>query len=383
MAKSRGKGDGSIYPRCERKGAGHDEGDHRRCRVTAWVAQVELPRTADGRRRYARRVRPTRAEARSALREMQGDSEAGVVVDRTATVATWLEHWLSDVAPLTVTSGTVEAYRKVARNWITPYIGTVRLGDLRASHIASMLTALEADGRSPRTRQYALVVLRRALRHAEKTRVLPRNEASLVDGPKVSRRASDALTADEARKVLAAAKGERFEVVAVLAIKLGMRQGELLALRWDAVDLDAGVLRVDKGKTESSERTVPLANGTVDTLRAQKRRQAEDRLAAGPLWRHKGHVVTWEDGRPLSQRACLSWWHRLTERALGERRRFHASRHTCATLLLDSGVPLDTVSAILGHANLGITSSIYARPSADLRRRALEGLGDILASQDG
>jgi integrase len=123
-------------------------------------------------------------------------------------------------------------------------------------------------------------------------------------------------------------------------------------------------------------------NGTVEVLRAQRRRQTEERLAAGPLWRDSGHVVTWQDGRPVSSTACLDWWHAVTERALGERRRFHSSRHTAATLLLDNGVPLDVVSAVLGHANLGITSAIYARPTADLKRKALEGLGDILASED-
>jgi integrase len=383
--RTRGKGEGAVYPQCARKGPHHDEGNHRGCKVASWTAQIELPRSAMGKRRYARARRATKADALEALRELQEHARTGVVVDRSSTVASFIERWLVDVVPLSVTPGTVEAYAKVARNWITPYIGAVKLGDLTAGQIAGMLTRLEADGRSPRSRQYALTVLRRALRWAEQTRIVARNEASLVDGPKVPGRARDALTADEAKRVLDAAKGDRWEALATLALKLGLREGELLALRWDDVNLDPKrpEVTVVKGKTDASARTIPLVNGCAEVLRAHRQRQREERAAAGGLWRlrHQGNVFCWGDGRPLSRRSCLTWWHRLTAEALGERRRFHASRHTCAVLLLDAGVPLEIVSAVLGHANLAITSDLYARPTQDLKRRALVKLDDFLAEQ--
>jgi integrase len=142
------------------------------------------------------------------------------------------------------------------------------------------------------------------------------------------------------------------------------------------VDHGTGELIVTKGKTTAAARTVPLVAGTADALRERRRTQAAEQLAAGPLWRDTGHVFTREDGRPLDPRVALKWWHGVTERALGKRRRFHASRHTCAVLLLDQGVALEVVSAVLGHSNLSVTADVYARVTQDAKRRALTRLDD-------
>jgi integrase len=356
MATTRDKGDGSVYIR----------GDGR------WIAQVELPRGANNKRRYRRKVVANKSEGKATLRQW---AKSGQAPSGTGTVAEYLHKWLTDVAPTgKANPETIRSYRKVARLWIEPYIGQIKLAKLSADDVAGMLTALERDGRSARSRKYALTVLRRALGWAERTDQIVRNPARLVDGPAISQRASDALTADEARRVLETAKGERWEALAVLALKLGLRQGELLQLRWD--DIEDDTLTVRKAKSEAGERTIPLVNGTAEVLRQHRQRQE-----VTPL--HGGYVFAWQDGRPLSRRAAITWWHKLTIEALGRRVRFHASRHTCATLLLDNGVPLDTVSAVLGHANLAITSSIYARPTADLKRRALMRLDDVLSTEGG
>lgn len=113
--------------------------------------------------------------------------------------------------------------------------------------------------------------------------------------------------------------------------------------------------------------------------REHRRRQAAEQLAAGPLWQDNGHVFTNDDGRPLHPRVALTWWHRLTTDAGMGRRRFHAARHTTAVLLLDQGVPLEVVSAVLGHASLSITADIYARVTADAKRRALAKLDEAQA----
>lgn len=419
MARTaRGKGEGSVYQR----------GDGR------WVAQVEAGRLPSGKRRFARGVRPTKREALTALRDLQREAEMGVRPDRNQTVGQYLTWWATTVLPGTVKQSTQDDYQYVIRRYIVPFVGAIRLAKLSPQDVLTMLRALEDDGKSARTRQYARAVLRRALRWAEQNGLVIRNVAALVDGPKKGgTKLDDALDAAGAEAVIAAAAPHRLGALAVLALRLGLRKGELLALRWSDVDLDAGRLTVsatlkrmgwrhgcddpaacagphhrqgcparcethkrcpracvagctghaehcpqrqggglslDTAKSAASARTIPLVAGTVEALREHRKRQAAEQLAAR-MWEDSGYVFTSEIGSPLDGRNVSRVWHGWCEAAGIGGRRFHASRHTAATLLLDRGVPLEVVSAVLGHAGLAITADVYASVSEDSKRRAL------------
>jgi integrase len=357
---ARGHGEGSIYQR------GSDG---------RWVAQIEAGRAESGRRRYARSVRRTRKEAQAALKDLQRAADAGLTPGQSSTVETFLAWWV-DNALGDVTEATKARYRRTVNDWITPHIGKRRLNKLSPADVQTMLARLEEQGLSPKSRQLARDVLSRALRWAEQANVVGRNVARIVQGPKSTRMISDALTADEAKAVLAKAEGDRLEALAVVALRLGLRRGEALGLRWVDVDLGQNELTVNKGKTRAAARTVPLVAGSAAALREHRLRQVKERVAAGPLWRDSGYVFTNKHGGPLHSRVALAWWHQLTEGAGVGRRRFHAARHTTAVLLLDQGVPLEVVSAVLGHSNLSITADVYARVTQDAKRRALAKLDD-------
>jgi integrase len=345
----RGHGEGSVYKSGDR-----------------WVAQIEAGRHPDtGRRRYARAARRTKPEALRALDELRRQVTAGVALDRTLTVGAYLDRWVDEVLPYSgVAQSTVDKYRWVVDHWLKPHIGTVRLDKLTPAHVQTMLRQLDKAGKSARTRAQARTVLRKALAHAQRTELVHRNAAALAAAPRLTRGTSDALTADEAAKVLAAATGHRLEHLAVLALRLGMRRGELLALDWSDVDFKVGELTVRAGKTADAARTLPLVAGTADVLRPRR--------GVGP-------VFTTGAGNRLGGRQALDIWHGWTKAAGLGVRRFHASRHTAATLMLERGVPLEVVSAILGHASLAITSDIYARVGADAKRRGLAALDEALA----
>jgi integrase len=319
-------------------------------------------------------VRRTRKDAQAALKELIRAADAGLAPGQASTVETYMAWWLDDVVKGTVTPGTIERYDQAIRLWIVPHLGKIRLNKLTPAHVQAMLRRLEERGLSAASRNLARSVLVRALRWAEQTNIIGRNPARIVQGPKATRRISDALTADEALAVLAQARGDRFEALAVVLLRLGLRRGEALGLQWVDVDIDGAELTVASGKTAAAARTIPLVAGTAAALREHRRRQLEERVAAGPLWQDTGHVFTREDGRPVDPRVALGWWHRLTKAALGQRYRLHAARHTTAVLLLDQGVALETVSAVLGHSNLSITADVYARVTTDAKRRALAKL---------
>lgn len=374
---------------------GRGEGGIRKRTDGRWEASIDLG-WVDGKRRRKFIYGRTRAEVATKLRQaQQGVDHGQVPADGRLTTGAFLESWLRDVLPGSVKASTVTNYRDVCTHYVIPHVGRVPLAKLGPEHVQAMLRTLEDQGLSARTRRLARAVLRRALGQAERWGKVTRNAAAQVDCPRgADTGTDDALDAAGAKAVLAAARGERLEALFVLALSLGLRRGELLGLRWEDVDVDAGELAVahtlsyrpgsglvlEEPKTEAGRRTIPLVGDTATALREHRRRQAAERLAAGPDWVDAGYVFTTEVGGPLDPRNVLRAWHRLTERAGVGRRRLHAARHTCATLLLAQGVPLEVVSAVLGHASLAITADVYARVRMDAKRKGLGALADALTA---
>ena len=226
--------------------------------------------------------------------------------------------------------------------------------------------------------------------------MVARNVAALVDPPKQDgHRTEDTMSKDEVAKVLAQAAGDKDRgALAVVLLTLGLRQGEALALRWSDVDLDAGELTVrhtikfpvgggyelTAPKTEESARTIPLPKRTVAALRKHRTAQTTKRIKSR-VWRDLDFVFATPLGTPFHSRNALRWWHTLLDDAGVGKRRMHASRHTTATLLLEDGVPLEVVSAVLGHSSLAITADIYAKVGRDSMRRALATFDDMTDAQ--
>ena len=217
--------------------------------------------------------------------------------------------------------------------------------------------------------------------------MVSRNAAALVDAPKLPpAKTDDALTLTDARAILRAARGDRLEALVTMALSIGLRKGELLALRWESVDLDearlsvvatidrvtGGGLVIGTPKTARSRRTIPLPVVCVDALRDHRCHQLAERLAAGPLWHDDGFVFATPIGTPLDGRNVTRWFHDLCVRAGVERRRFHALRHSAATLMLAQGVPLEVISRTLGHAGYAITADVYAHVETSLLQAGAE-----------
>jgi integrase len=179
--------------------------------------------------------------------------------------------------------------------------------------------------------------------------------------------------------VLRAARDDRLEALAVLVLSVGLRQGEALRLRWDDIDLRAATLAIRQAKTEAGIRTIPLPRFVVSALKTDRTRQREERMASR-AWIDPELVFTTTVGTQLDRRNVLRWWHDLTVRAGVGRRRFHATRHTAATLMLNNGVPLEVVSKILGHAGLAITADVYAKVRPELQRTAADAMEPVLGS---
>lgn len=358
-----------------------------------WEAAAYVP-IADGTRRRVRQYARTKAEASQKLRELLRNVDLGIpVATRSWRLDEYMTHWLEHTVKPDRRPKTYQGYESMVRLHITPALGKKRLGALTASEVRAFLSTMTASGKfSPRMVQLAHAVLRNALEQAVREEVIPRNVAKLVRPPAPRYRIGRGLSAEQARKLLEAARDDRFSALYVLALYVGLRRGELLGLRWQDVDLDRGTLEVVQTlqridgelrfvppKTERSVRTVPLPGVCIRALREHRARQAEERLAAGAGWTDSGLVFATRHGTPVEPDNLRRSWHPL-RKAIGQPDlRFHDLRHTCVTLLLELGAPPHVVREIVGHSDIQVTMTIYAHASLDEKRRALSALDERLA----
>jgi integrase len=333
--------------------------------------------TVGGKR--VQRVASTPAEAVEIRNRLLADDVDGLAPsDGTETVADFFERWLTDTLPRSVAPSTMRNYRDVVNAYVIPHLGRVQLAKLTPAHVDRMMRRLEEEGRSPRTVALARTVLRRGLGVAVRQRAIRTNVVMLTDAPKgTPPRIDDAMTAEEVGRVLAAARGDRLEALAFLVLGVGLRRSEALSLTWDDVDLDEGYLRVTTAKTAAGLRPVPLPEPVVVALVAHRKAQAAEELAT-TSWADGDLVFTTRTGTAIDGRNCLRWWHGLTERAGVGRRRFHASRHTAATLMLANGTSLEVVSRTLGHSSLAITADVYAKVLPPAQREAADAMAEVL-----
>ena len=211
--------------------------------------------------------------------------------------------------------------------------------------------------------------------------------------PQVRREEMQPLSPEQVKVLLEAAHGERLDALYVLAVTTGLRQGDLLGLKWEDIDLEARTLRVrrtlatTKGgpqltapKTRGSRRTVRLTQDAVNALRSHLERQLGEIDRAGSLWRENGLVFASEAGDPLDRRYVTN--HRfkpLLKRARLPMVRFHDLRHTCATLLLGRNVNPKIVSEMLGHASIAITLDTYSHVLPNMQSEAAKAMEDALS----
>lgn len=255
----------------------------------------------------------------------------------------------------------------------------------------SFLNAKLATGLSPRRVQYIHAVLRRALVTAERWGLVSRNVAKLVDPPRVPKHEITPLTPEQARKLIEASADHRHLALYVTALGTGLRQGELLGIRWEDVDLETGRLRVRhtlanvKGeltllepKTDRSRRTVLLADTVVTALRAHRTRQRMERLVSGSRWVDSGHVFTTMHGTPYHAATITRAFQAALERAGLPRCRFHDLRHAAATFLLAQGMTLEDVKNLLGHSSITLTSNTYGHVLEQRQREVARAMDAVL-----
>lgn len=366
---------------------GPKEGSIRHRPDGRWEARY---RTADGRRRSL--FATTRREVQERLRGALTRADHGIQpVGERMTTGEYLDLWLTTSVRPRLRASTADNYAIIVRVHLQPALGRVPLAKLTPEHVQAMLgkLATRQPALSPTTVRYVYAVLRIALGRALKTGRVLRNVATLVDAPPKARHDLAPLTGGEVRTLLDSTSEDRLAALYVAAVGLGMRQGELLGLRWSDVDLEGGLLSVRHSlqrrthqlaepKTERGRRTLAMPAIVVVALREHRRRQLADRLAAGPDWTDRDLVFTTTRGSALDTRNVTRALQTALARAGLPRVTFHSLRHACATLLIEQGEELTVVSRLLGHANLATTADVYAHLTRGMQQRAADRMDVIL-----
>jgi integrase len=358
-ARRRGHGEDAIY---------FDAAKNR------YVGAVSLGFGPDGKRSRRKVSGRTKQEVRDKLKALHAELDRGLRTSSTYTVRKAVDDWLEGGLP-----GRSERTHSVYREALKPLMGEIGSRPLRELTAGDVQTGLEAlsDHLSTRYLQIAKTSLARAIRYAEAHDLVGRNVATLTDPPKGAvGRPSRSLTLEQSLALLGAARGSRLNAYIVLSLTIGIRTEEARELRWDHVDLDGdpGALRpvppsvavwrsVRQGgdtKTAKSRRTLALPRTAVEALREHRRRQAEDRLAAGVVWQDHGLVFVSSIGTPLDASNVRREFRRVTKAAgLGVGWAPRDLRHTFVSLMSADGVPIEEIARLAGHNKTSTTELVY------------------------
>lgn len=372
----RGNGEGSIYQLPDGR----------------WRGSVFLGyRDGKPHRKYV--TRRTRAAVAADIRRLVEAHRQGQLVTTGAmTVGEWLGTYLEQVARPKVRSSTLNRYRSDIELHIVPAIGRYRLDKLRPAHLVALYNTKAAEGLSGASLRHMHAVIRRALNVAVRWQLLGVNPATLVDPPRADQHEITPLTADEARRLIRAARDDRMQARWLVGLALGLRQGEALGLWWEDIDLDAKLLRIRRAlqrqrggglvfvepKTQRSKRTIPLPVPLVAALTELRERQDKERITAGSLWRDSPCVFTSPIGTPVDPRNDFREFRKLLNRAGLPPVRLHDLRHTAASLLLAQNVPARVVMEILGHSQIALTMNTYSHVAPEVSREAADRMARML-----
>jgi integrase len=367
MAKKRGNGEGSR-PRKRLDGR--------------WEARYTIHTSKGPKRKtvYGR----TRQEVADKLARALSDRTQGLTFEAgNLKLGEYLDRWLPDIHS-TVRQRTWERYEQIVRVHIKPALGRVKLKDLTATHARGLYREKLESGSSPRTVQYIHTTLRKALKDAVSDGLIPRNITDGIKAPRPKKKEINPLSPEQARAFLAAVHGDRFEALYVLAVHCGLREGELLGLKWDDVDLENGMLRVRRTLSEPKTgyifelpkngkgRSIKLTQAATEALRSHLGRQLEEIDGNGDDYQDQGLVFPSRRGTPMNAKNLTARSFKPILRRSGlPNIRLHDLRHTCATLMLCEGVHIKLVQELLGHATISITLDTYSH--------LLPGMGDETA----
>ncbi|MFD3413425.1 tyrosine-type recombinase/integrase [Streptomyces cyaneofuscatus] len=349
-----------------------------------WHGRVTVGVKDDGKPDRRHVSRKTRAEVTKVVRELERQRDKGAVrkAGQNWTLETWLTHWVENIAAPNVSENTIDGYRVAVNHHLIPGLGAHRLEKLEPEHLERFYKKMQEAGSAAGTAHQTHRTIRTALNEAVRRGHLTRNPATIAKSPRLEEDEVEPYSVEEVQRLLAEAGKHRNAARWVIALALGLRQGEVLGMQWTDVDFELGVIRVRRGrlrpryqhgcgdrcgrkpgfcpqkinvrretknvKSRAGQRPIGAPDELMDLLRRHKEEQGRERALARDLWTDKGYVFTSPVGEPLNPNTDFHRWKDLLKAAGVRDGRLHDARHTAATVLLILGVSDAVVDAIMG-----------------------------------
>lgn len=343
-------------------------------------------------------------EAKKMLAIFVTEIEKGEYVDtKKMTFKELCDKWHEDYAIHNLEAKTLARYKELLKFNILPAIGRLKLEQIKPMHLLDLYTAMTKDGArrdgkkggySTKTIQHVHRLVRAIFEKAVQWQILSINPASKIQPPKVDKKEISFYDEKQITDLLEAIENApiRYKTIVLTAIHTGMRRGEILALEWSDVDFKSKLIvvnksavyvsgkgRIDKGtKTVRSQRVIAMTDILADALKEYKKWQNQNKEVFGDKWEERDLIFTRDDGKPLHPDTITNWFVKFIKKNKLPHITFHGLRHTSATLLLSSGVDIETVSRILGHATSVTTSAVYLHSAQATRFDAMNKLNERL-----
>lgn len=374
MSERRVKGEGSIFQRKDGK----------------WCAQVSFI-GPDGNRQIITKVRRTQADVRRCLTSLKGeqDNSHQLVFTGKATLRAWCDVWLEEYIKPARAPKTYKSYHDLLEQHLPDRIGSMPLGKVPPELLQRHFNEIAASGKG-RTAEYLRAVLRSAYNRAKKSKRVLDNPVLATDAVQYTPQEASIFTADEAKRLLAAAADHRLGALFVVALTLGVRKGEVSGLKAEDIDLDNRVIHIrraiawiklpdekeghwnEREPKRGSKRDLPMTETIYRQLvRHIARRQEE--AATTKTWNDSGYLFTSVTGAPLHERNLSESFHALCDTAKVPKIRFHDVRHTAGTLLYVQGADAFVIKQVLGHTQLRTTDR-YTHIPISVTQQAVDRL---------
>lgn len=319
------------------------------------------------------------------------------------TLQQWFNTYIEEFRINDLRPSTIEKYTGIYNNYIkNSNIGMTKLKDLKGTHIQAYYNLLIKDkNKTPNTIKSLHKVLKTALKKAVKENYITTNYCNNVDLPKIpDKEEIEVFTLDEQQTFINFIGKHRLKALFLIALGTGLRVGEILSLKWANLDLINRTVTVNSSlkrvaihnpkmgepkteliqqspKTKYSKRTIPVPSNLIKELTLHQQRQNLEMKVAGAAYVDNGFVFATELGRNIDPRNLSRSYARVLANAGIPHKKFHSLRHTYATRLFERGIPLKTVSTLLGHATINITANTYTHVLENLKVDAVEKLNDL------
>lgn len=384
MSKKRGAGEGSITQRKD----------------GIWQAAITVGRNKNGTQKRKYFYGKTRAEVSKKITAAIKDLQEGTFIDSSGetTVKQWLTHWLWTYKKNDLKQTTFEQYEVLLRKYLYPDLGKVKLTELTTDKLQTLYNCMKDRGLSAKTIRTLNVIIHAGLKQAIWNGIINKNITEQISLPKDEYKEMRVLSEDEQRKLIGAIKDDRMGIAILFCLFTGVRRGELLALRWNDINMDKRLIFVrrtvnrvkDYGnsvsktklvvsdtKTAKSRRIIPVVDALFEHLQKHKAAQDKEKILAGELYEDNDLVFATEIGKLIDPGNFNRTFARMIKKAGIAHANLHSLRHTFATRSLEAGMNIKILQELMGHSSMSVTADVYSHVMTEVKIEEMKKLGDI------